>query len=855
MTGTDRSHLFEHLQEFCLFCAPGRHRQDDQIILRSDSLYLFAGLGAIQEGYIIIAPYQCGDSHHPLRSLAELSAAEADELVFLRGLVSIFYRERFGQPGMSFEHGRAGTCLSIVGGTRHCYHGHLCCYPYSVPLLDSDKLKDFLPIEVDRYSGLGTAAAGAPYLFVENCNVDERFPADHLNREIWKAVVVPLTREDELESQLLRKLLAKRVDKPDLWDWRQYPAVDAALKLVCEFHQWLRSPEQMYRFAINWNAGVPRIDYVRSIVRCNRAGNDYVARKYEEKWGDRVQHGALGRFLRQFPDNQPGRIRVLDAGCGPGTYTRALSAAGLSALGTDLSGEMLGFARQRSWGAPMDIGTSAAAGWVQSDVLAPCFMDASFDGIWFSAVWVHVPRPAALGLLGRLRQLLKPGGVMYLSARTGSGSVFTREGRVFFLYTDAEMQGLFRANGLEVLETWTGEVDADNCGNTRLEYWRHYLIKASSSPPSLTTDSRALAALGEREIVRQIQSWLELNPRNRSLVLGAGDDAAVMALHPGMAVVATSDHCPTPVISMLGDTDPWYRGWYSMVISLSDLAAMGARPLGMLLAVEAPREMTLKELGRFYDGVLEASREFECPVIGGNLREGPILSCVSTALGEAAPNRLLTRGMARPGDSIAVIGDMGLFLAGVLARIHAIPIAPANRLHLDRNLKRPHPRIREGRLIAERGLSLCAIDSSDGLIASFQELAQSGAGIDLHVDITSTDVHPAVLAVADQTAFDVRKLLLSWGDWQLVSTCSPGRFAALAEAVSTLNCPVHKLGWVSEGTGKVWYHDESGTGLLAGLPNERFTPGSYFSHDLNSYLALLRRTPLVNASTRGGEIR
>jgi thiamine-monophosphate kinase len=442
---------------------------------------------------------------------------------------------------------------------------------------------------------------------------------------------------------------------------------------------------------------------------------------------------------------------------------------------------------------------------------------------------------------------------MYLSAQMGFGSLSRWEGRVFFFYTDAELQALFSANGFELLETWTGEVDEGTCGDTRVKYWRHYLVKASPQPPLLSADSRSLAAIGERQIVDHIKSWLEVNPPSASVVLGVGDDAAIVSLHPGMKVVATSDHCPTPVITMLGDTDAWYRGWYTMVISLSDLAAMGARPLGMLLAVEAPREMALKELGRFYEGVLEASREFECPVIGGNLREGPALTCVSTALGEATADHLLRRAAARPGDFVVVLGDMGLFLAGVLARLHALPMPGANRLCLESNLKRPVPRLREGRLIAERGLSVCAIDSSDGLIASFRELAQNGASIDLHVDVTAADVHPAVRAVADQTAFDVRKILLSWGDWQLVCTCSPGRFGELAEAVSTLNCPVHKVGWVTEGAGEVWYHDESGVGLLTGLPNERFTPGSYFSHDLNSYIALLRRTPLVTASPMGGK--
>jgi hypothetical protein len=105
MTLIDNSQLFDHPQESCLLCAPERHGQNHQVILRSDTLYLFAGLGAIEDGYIIVAPYGCDEDERPRTSLADLSAAEGDELAFLRGMISSFYQERFGQPGMSFEHG------------------------------------------------------------------------------------------------------------------------------------------------------------------------------------------------------------------------------------------------------------------------------------------------------------------------------------------------------------------------------------------------------------------------------------------------------------------------------------------------------------------------------------------------------------------------------------------------------------------------------------------------------------------------------------------------------------------------------------------------------------------------------
>ena len=100
----------DNLRKFCLFCDPVAQRQGDQVLLRSDHFYLFAGLGPIVEGYIIIAPNHCEIEQGGLSTLSDASGDLLDELLFLRGLVFSFYKEAYGtEGGLCFEHGRAGT--------------------------------------------------------------------------------------------------------------------------------------------------------------------------------------------------------------------------------------------------------------------------------------------------------------------------------------------------------------------------------------------------------------------------------------------------------------------------------------------------------------------------------------------------------------------------------------------------------------------------------------------------------------------------------------------------------------------------------------------------------------------------
>jgi len=124
------------------------------------------------------------------------------------------------------------------------------------------------------------------------------------------------------------------------------------------------------------------------------------------------------------------------------------------------------------------------------------------------------------------------------------------------------------------------------------------------------------------------------------------------------------------------------------------------------------------------------------------------------------------------------------------------------------------------------------------------EIARTGSSIDLHIDLSRIATDPLVKKVAGEAGLDVRKLLLAWGDWELVCTVTTDRLEPLLSVMKRLGCPVFSIGHVTEGKGNVWFHDQDKVGRLSYVASERFTSRSYFSHGLRNYLACMRNEPL-----------
>lgn len=196
-------------------------------------------------------------------------------------------------------------------------------------------------------------------------------------------------------------------------------------------------------------------------VCCNQAGYDRVAPKYYKAHHKFLDQQAIVQFTRRI-GNQG---MVLDAGCGTGNYTEALLNNNLNVVGADISASMLAFACQHV--DPERL--------LQMDVLNPCFKERSFDAIWMKAAMVHISPRMAPVLLGRLRSLLKPGGIFYVSVRYGRGTELRQDGRIFFYYEDVVMRQLFRNSSFAVLEAWTGQVDRGIGDVKAVKYFLDYI--------------------------------------------------------------------------------------------------------------------------------------------------------------------------------------------------------------------------------------------------------------------------------------------------------------------------------------------------------------------------------------------
>jgi thiamine-monophosphate kinase len=222
------------------------------------------------------------------------------------------------------------------------------------------------------------------------------------------------------------------------------------------------------------------------------------------------------------------------------------------------------------------------------------------------------------------------------------------------------------------------------------------------------------------------------------LVEGIGDDAAVLNGRNGRDSVVTAD-------LLVEDIDfrraslPQDIGYKALAVSLSDIAAMGARPRFALLSLGLPQDIWDTPFAQnIYEGFLSAAREFKVTLIGGDVSRTPERIVIdSIVIGETRRGRAVLRAGARAGDHIYVTGTLGGAAAGLklLERAHSLRTRAARaRLlsgfaELTRRQTRPTPRVACGALLGERRLASAMIDLSDGLSSDLAHLCErSGVG-------------------------------------------------------------------------------------------------------------------------------
>ena len=244
-------------------------------------------------------------------------------------------------------------------------------------------------------------------------------------------------------------------------------------------------------------------------------------------------------------------------------------------------------------------------------------------------------------------------------------------------------------------------------------------------------------------------------PRDTRVALGVGDDCALLTPAPGMQLAISSDML-VEGRHFFPDADPLQLGHKCLAVNLSDLAAMGAKPIAFTLALALPAARE-EWLAPFAQGMLALADAHGCELIGGDTTKGPLNICL-TIFGEVPIGAALRRDAAKAGDDVWISGTLGdarLALAGYrqeLALDDATLHAAAERMHA------PTPRVPLG--LALRGVAHAAIDISDGLVGDLGHILKRssvGATID-------ADALPAGPMLARQPTEIRRRFALAGGD-------------------------------------------------------------------------------------------
>ncbi|MBV7483726.1 thiamine-phosphate kinase [Bordetella sp. BOR01] len=280
-------------------------------------------------------------------------------------------------------------------------------------------------------------------------------------------------------------------------------------------------------------------------------------------------------------------------------------------------------------------------------------------------------------------------------------------------------------------------------------------------------------------------------------MLGVGDDCALFPVPPGMQI-ATSTDLLIQGRHFFSDVDPRALGHKSLAVNLSDLAAMGARPIGCVLGLALPRADE-PWLAAFARGFHDLADEHGCPLMGGDTtRSLHDLAISVTVFGAVAPDQALRRDAARAGDQIWVSGTLGA--ADVAFRLldGQWPADAARLAQARRALEWPQPRVALGQALG--GVAHAAIDVSDGLLQDLGHvLAASGVGARLHYDAM-----PAAPAVRGLSPAAAAQAVLGGGDaYELCFTASPADRDRVLDAAARAGVPVASIGFIDPRPGIV----------------------------------------------------
>ena len=296
-------------------------------------------------------------------------------------------------------------------------------------------------------------------------------------------------------------------------------------------------------------------------------------------------------------------------------------------------------------------------------------------------------------------------------------------------------------------------------------------------------------SLGEFDIIAR---YFANHDHRADVLLGVGDDAAVLDVQDGRRLVVAIDtivegvHFPRSI-------DASAIGYRALAVNLSDIAAMGAQPAWMTLALSLP-EASEPWIAGFAAGLLELAEQHDVALVGGDTVRGPLVVTIQLA-GWVETDRWLTRSGARPGDLLMISGIPGEAAAGLHVIQQHMPLNETTA-QLQWRFLRPRPRVVLGRQL--RTVASAAMDVSDGLLTDLQKLcAASHCGAVLDIDALPSSAAMRELFDEDTT---IDYALAGGDDYELLFALPPERLSDLMLQRDP-SLPLTVIGTITAGSG------------------------------------------------------
>jgi thiamine-monophosphate kinase len=333
----------------------------------------------------------------------------------------------------------------------------------------------------------------------------------------------------------------------------------------------------------------------------------------------------------------------------------------------------------------------------------------------------------------------------------------------------------------------------------------------------MPSNERKITDLGEKKLIKRILSKSKQSiPKStffnyfisEKSLESLSDDAALINIGENYLVVTSdmlfeSSHFPKQM-------SYFEQGRKAVVVNLSDLAAMGARPIGILVTLGLKSDLSLDDFDKLVEGILSTCEDYELALLGGDINQSNEFSICGTAIGIINKQKVIMKSGARNGDILAVTGYLGLAGAGLEILLgeqsHFEHYSYSEKLMAIKHSLRPKARVHEGIIMSESGLVTSATDITDGLVSEIEELITSNAeniGVRIYED--KIPINPLTMDLSELIYQNPLELSLYVGeDFEILLTVSKENLELLKEKIC-----IYEIGEVTS-EGKIEIVDKRG---------------------------------------------